>query len=157
MRTRGAKIADIAILVIAVDDDVKAQTLEALEAINKAGIPYIVALNKIDTAGANKDKVITSLIEKGVYLEGYGGSIPYVEVSAKTGVGIDTLLELILISAELEELKGDPNIPATGVVIESNLDQKRGISGTLIITNGTIKQKDFIVVEIGRASCRERV
>jgi translation initiation factor IF-2 len=144
MRSRGAGVADIAILVVAADDGVKAQTLEALEAITTANIPYIVAINKIDKPDADINRTITSLIEHGIYIEGYGGDIPYVPLSAKTGEKIDELLDVILLVAELEDLKADQSVPAEGVVIETNIDPKKGTSATLIITNGTLKLGTFI-------------
>jgi translation initiation factor IF-2 len=128
MRVRGAKIADIAILVVSAEDSVKTQTVEALNTILESKIPYIVAINKIDKPGANIEKTKIDLAEKGVYIEGYGGSIPVAEISAKTGTGIDHLLELILLLAEVEDFKGDASLPATGIVIESHLDTKRGVS-----------------------------
>ena len=146
MRTRGAEIADIAILVVSAEDSVKPQTVEALQTIRDSGLPYVVAINKIDKPGANAEKTKMDLAEKEVYLEGYGGDVAYAEISAKTGQGVDNLLSLILIVAELNEFTGDLNKPATGYVLESNLDPKRGISATLIIKDGTIKKGAFIVV-----------
>lgn len=145
MRTRGAKTADIAILVVSAEDSVKAQTLEALQTILDSKIPYIVAINKIDKPGANVEKTKMDLSEKGVYLEGYGGDIPYVEISAKQGTNIDALLDLIILVADLHELKADRSLPATGIVIESHLDTKRGITATLIIKDGTLKKGMFVV------------
>jgi translation initiation factor IF-2 len=145
MRARGAKTADIAILVVSAEDSVKAQTLEAWETIKDSGIPYIVAINKIDKPGANVEKTKIDLAEKGIYLENYGGDIPFAEISAKKGDGVDQLLTLVLLVAELAELKGNPNTTATGVVIESHMDPKRGICATLVIKNGTINKGDFVV------------
>ncbi|MFA5933934.1 MAG: translation initiation factor IF-2 [Candidatus Paceibacterota bacterium] len=145
MRERGAQTADIAILVVSAEDSVKAQTVEALNTILESKIPYIVAINKIDKPGANIEKVKNDLVEKGVYIEGYGGSIPYALISAKTGEGVDNLLSLILLSAELEEFKGNPALPATGIVIESNLDTKRGMTATLVIKDGTLEKGMFVV------------
>lgn len=147
MRARGAKAADIAILVVAADDGVNAQTKEVFETIQESRTPFIVAINKIDKPGANIEKTKNSLLEAGIYIEGYGGNISAVEVSAKTGAGIDTLLETILLTAELEGLKGDTNKPASGLVIESNSDPKRGISATLVIKDGTLKKGMFVVVD----------
>ena len=144
IRSRGAKAADIAILVVASDEGVKPQTEESLVHIKEAQIPFLVALTKADKEGAQPEKVKRELSEKGVYLEGWGGDIPWVEVSSKTGQGIDELLDLILLMAEMEDLKGDPNVNAKGVVIESFLDSKRGPTATVIITNGTLKLKDEI-------------
>lgn len=139
IRARGAKVADIAILVVAADDGVKAQTLEALQSIRSAGIPFIVAINKIDKPNADLSRTQSSLLENNVFLETLGGDVPWAAVSAKTGEGVDTLLDLILIVAELQEFKADPNIPAEGYVIEAHRDQKRGIAATLIITQGRLK------------------
>lgn len=147
MRARGAKAADIAILVVAADDGVNAQTKEVFETIQESKTPFIVAINKIDKPGANIDKTKNSLLEAGIYIEGYGGNISAVEVSAKTGAGIDNLLETILLTAELEELKGDTNKNATGLVIESNSDPKRGISATLVIKDGVLEKGMFVVAD----------
>ena len=146
MRERGAAVADIAILIVSAEDSVKKQTLESLETIRKSGTPFFVAINKIDKPNANPEKVKTDLIEHEVYLEGYGGDIPFVEISAKTGTNIDELLSTILLLSELAELKGNPEALASGFVIESDMDQKRGISSTLIIKDGTLKSGMFIVV-----------
>jgi translation initiation factor IF-2 len=147
MRARGAKAADIAVLVVAADDGVNAQTKEVFETIQESKTPFIVAINKIDKPGANIEKTKNSLLEAGIYIEGYGGSISAVEVSAKTGVGIEDLLETILLTAEIEGLKGDTNKNATGLVIESNSDPKRGISATLVIKDGTLAKGMFVVVD----------
>ena len=147
MRARGTKTADIAILVVSAEDSVKAQTLEAWETIIESGIPYIVAINKIDKPGANVDKTKMDLTEKGIYLEGFGGDVPFAEISAKQGTNVGGLLDLILLVADLNNLTGNPKVPATGTVIESHLDPKRGIAATLIIKNGSIKKGDYIVVD----------
>ena len=140
MRARGASIADIAVLVVAADDGVKAQTLEALQSIKDAGIPFVVAINKMDKPNADIARTQTSLSQHEVYLETLGGDVPWTALSAKTGEGVNTLLDLILIVAELQELKADPAIPAEGYVVEAHLDQKRGIAATLIITKGTLSK-----------------
>lgn len=147
MRNRGAVVADIAILIVSAEDSVKAQTIEALNTILEAKIPYIVAINKVDRPGANVEKTKIDLAEKGVYLEGYGGNIPSAEISAKVGTGVDHLLELILLVAELEEFKANPDIPASGIVIESHLDTKRGVSATMVIKDGTLRKGMYVVVE----------
>ncbi len=144
MRARGARIADLAILVVAADDGVKAQTIEALEAIKEAKIPFIVAINKTDKENANPERVKKELAEKEVYVESFGGKTPSANISAKTGQGVSELLELALLVSEMEDLKADPNCPASGIVIEAHLDPKRGVSATLIIQNGTLKKKMFI-------------
>jgi len=140
MRSHGAKVADIAILVVSAEDGVKAQTLEALKAIKEGNIPYIVAINKIDKPGANIEKTKQDLSENGIYIEGYGGDIPFVPISAKEGVGVSELLDMMLLVAEMEELQADPNENAEGVIIESHVDPKKGTSASLIITNGTLKK-----------------
>lgn len=145
MRERGAVAADIAILVVSAEDSVKMQTKEALATILESKVPYIVAINKIDKPGANIEKTKMDLSEAGVYLEGYGGQIPFTPISAKEGTGIDDLLSTILLVADLEDLTGDENTKASGIVIESNLDPKRGISATLVIKNGTLHAGDVIM------------
>lgn len=147
MRERGANVADIAILIVSAEDGVKAQTKEALKTILNSKTPYIVAINKIDKPGANPEKVKMDLNENEVFLEGYGGQIPYVEISAKAGTGIDTLLETILIVAEVEGFTGDHTLPASGIIIESHLDPKRGITATMVIKNGTLKKGMFVVID----------
>lgn len=145
MRTRGAGVADIAILIVSAEDGVKAQTLEALSAIKEAKVPYIVAINKIDKPGANIVSTQSSLIENEIYIEGMGGDIPWAGVSAKSGEGIEDLLDLLLLAADIEELSGEPDAPAEGLVIESNVDKKKGVTATLIITNGTLRSGEFVV------------
>ncbi|PIP87190.1 translation initiation factor IF-2 [Candidatus Campbellbacteria bacterium CG22_combo_CG10-13_8_21_14_all_36_13] len=154
MRSRGASVADVAILVVAADDGVKAQTVEALSAINEAGIPYIVALNKIDKPNADQNKAIQSLIENEIYIEGYGGDIPFIPVSATVGTGIEELLDTLVLVSEMEELKGDTTKPATGVIIETNVDTKKGISATIVIKDGTLKKGMYIVAEKSCAPVR---
>ncbi len=154
MRERGAKAADVAILIVAADDGVNKQTLEAYQSIVESKTPFLVAINKIDKNGADVQKTKNSLVESGIYIEGYGGDVSCVEISAKTGVGIDELLETILLTAELEDLKGDLNKPATGLVIESDMDEKRGISASLVIKDGVLKKGMFIVAEDSIASTK---
>jgi translation initiation factor IF-2 len=155
IRARGARVADIAILVVAADDGVKAQTLEAISAIRDAGIPFVVAINKIDKPNADLARTQGSLLEQGVYLEKLGGDVPWAAISAKTGAGVPELLDLILIVAELAELKADADVPAKGFVIEAHRDQKRGIAATLIITEGTLKKG--MAVLAGRAVAPVRI
>lgn len=145
LRSRGSSVADLAILVVSAEDGVKPQTLQALSAIQDAGIPYLVAINKIDKPNANIDRTIASLIENEIYLEGMGGNIPYAKISAKTGEGVSELLDLLLLAAEMEELRGDADTPASGLVIESHCDSRTGISATLIIKNGTMRQGEYVV------------
>ncbi|MBP6883731.1 MAG: translation initiation factor IF-2 [Candidatus Pacebacteria bacterium] len=155
MRERGANIADIAILVVSAEDGVKPQTIEAYKTILASELPYLVAINKIDKPGANIENTKAGLAENEIYLENYGGKIPFAEISAKTGAGIDDLLSLILILAELEDFKGSPDECASGLVIESHLDSKRGIQATLVIKNGTLKKG--MTVAVDGALCSTRI
>ncbi len=145
MRLRGADVADVAILVVSAEDGVKPQTLEALESIKQAGIPYIVAINKIDKPSADIPRTQASLIENEIYIEGMGGDIPWAPISAKTGDGVSDLLDLVVLTADLAELTGDTSLPAIGRVIEGKLDPKRGTTATLIVENGTLKSGTFVV------------
>jgi translation initiation factor IF-2 len=145
MRLRGADVADIAILVVSAEDGVKPQTLEALESIKQANIPFIVAINKIDKPGADILRTQTSLIEHEMYIEGMGGDIPWAPISAKAGTGINDLLDLVILSADLLELSGDTTMTASGTVVEGKMDPKRGNTATLIIKNGTLKSGQFVV------------
>ena len=147
MRERGAQIADIAVLIVYAEDGVKPQTIEAWKTITANRIPCIVAINKIDKTNANIQKTKTELAENEIYLENYGGKIPFVEISAKNGTGVDDLLSLINILAEMEDFKGDKDENASGLVIETNLDSKRGIQATLIIKNGSLRKGMTVVVE----------
>jgi translation initiation factor IF-2 len=144
MRSHGANVADIAILVIASDEGIKTQTMEAHKSIEAAGIPFIIALNKIDKPESNPDKIKSQLAEKGIFVEGLGGKVPTVNISAITGEGVADLLDLILLLAEMEDSKADTSKNAEGIIIESNLEQKRGMSATLIIQDGTLKKGMFI-------------
>lgn len=169
MRERGARIADIAILVVAADDGVKAQTVEAIKAITESNTPYIVAINKIDKNGASADRAKQTLAEAGILVEGYGGSIPCVLSSAKSGEGIPELLDMIVLVAEMEALVSDSSQPATGFVLESSLDPKSGPLATLILRNGSIhvgdcvtagehvakvkKMENFLGVSVKEATC----
>ena len=154
MRERGAKIADIAILVVSAEDGVKTQTIEAWKTIVDSKIPCIVAINKIDKPNANVEKTKMELAENEIYLENYGGKIPFAEISAKVGTGIDNLLSLILILAEMENFTGNKNENASGLVIEAKLDSKRGIEATLLIKNGIIKKGMTVAVEDSLCSTR---
>jgi translation initiation factor IF-2 len=145
MRERGAGAADIAILVVSAEDGVKAQTIEALKTIVAAGIPYIVAINKIDRPEANIERTKQMLAEQEVLVEGYGGTIPWVAVSAKNGTGVSELLDTILLVADLEGMESHPNAPLKGIVIESRLDAKRGIAATIVIKEGVLKSGQFVV------------
>lgn len=154
MRSRGASIADIAILIVSAEEGPKPQTIEAYKSIKTAGIPFVVAINKIDKPQANVEKTKTQLMEKEIYLEGFGGDIPFTPISSKTGQGIPELLDTILLIAEMEELKGDTSKPAEGFVLETNLDSKKGICANLIITEGSLKIGDFVVNENKYASIK---
>ncbi len=154
MRERGASVADVAILVVSAEDGVKPQTIEAWKTILEANVPVIVAINKIDKPGANVEKTKTELAENEIYLENYGGKIPFTEISAKTGEGIDNLLSLILILSEMENFTGDTSEDATGFVIEANRDAKCGIMATLIIKNGLLSKGMTVVVEDTLCSTR---
>src|SRR3989338_3078702 len=154
IRERGVEVADIAVLVVSAEDGVKKQTTEALKCIKDSGIPYIVAINKIDKPGADVERTKQNLAENEIYIEGYGGAVPWVPISAKTGEGVSELLDMMLLVAEIEELKGDANKNAEGVVIEANLDSHQGISGTLIIKDGTLKIGMFVTSGENIASTR---
>lgn len=157
MRSRGAKVADIAILVVAADEGVKAQTKEAISHIKKTGIPIIVALNKIDKPEADPEKVKRELKAEGILVEDFGGKVPSVKTSAKTGQGIEELLELILLVAEMENLKADISKPAEGVIIETYLDSKRGPTATLILNEGILKLGEIVATPstLGKAKILE--
>ncbi len=146
MRARGAKATDIAILVVAADDGIMPQTIEAINHAKAAEIPIIVAVNKIDKPGANPDKILQQLTEHGLVPEEWGGDTITVKVSALQGVGIDELLEYILLVADMEELKANPKAEASGVVIEANLDKGKGPVATLLVQNGTLRVGNCIVV-----------
>ncbi|WP_297445604.1 translation initiation factor IF-2 [Desulfurobacterium sp.] len=145
MRARGAQVTDIAVLVVAADDGVMPQTIEAINHAQAAGVPIIVAINKIDKPGANPDRVKQELTQHGLIPEDWGGTTIMVPVSAKTGEGVDELLEMIALQAELMELKANPNKKARGVVLEAKLDKQRGPVATLLVQSGTLKVGDPIV------------
>jgi translation initiation factor IF-2 len=154
MRERGANIADIAILVVSAEDGVKTQTIEAWKTIVESKIPCIVAINKIDKPGANVEKTKMELAENEIYLENYGGKIPFAEISAKNGTGVDDLLLLVLILSEMENFTGNPEEGASGQIIEANLDPRRGIEASLIIKNGTLKKGMVVVAEDSTCSTK---
>jgi translation initiation factor IF-2 len=145
MRARGAKATDIVILVVAADDGVMPQTKEAIAHAKAAGVPLVVAINKIDKPGNNIDRVTQELIAEQVVPEAYGGESPFVPVSAKTGQGIDTLLENVLLQAEVLELKSPTDAPAKGLVIEAKLDKGRGPVATVLVQSGTLKRGDVVL------------
>ena len=155
MRARGAQITDIAVLVVAADDSVKPQTIESISHAKAAGVPIIVAINKMDKPGANPDKVKKDLADNGVLVEDWGGDVISVPVSAKKGEGITDLLEMILLQAEVLELKANPDRLASGTVIEARLDKAKGPVATLLVTNGTIKTGQSVVA--GTCSGKIRV
>ncbi len=146
MRARGAKVTDIVVLVVAADDGAMPQTIEAIAHAKAAQVPLVVAINKIDKHEANPERVKNDLLQHGVVPEDLGGESPVVPVSAKTGAGIDALLEQILLQAEVLELKASINAPAKGVVIEARLDKGRGPVATLLVQSGTLKRGDVVVV-----------
>ena len=145
LRTRGAAAADISILVVAADEGVMPQTLDALAAIREAKIPFIVAITKIDKNNADVEHAKNSLLENGVYLEGLGGDVAYSLISSKTGEGVPELLDLVLLAADMLEITADPEASATGFVLESTQDPKRGASATLIVRDGTLTFGGFVV------------
>jgi translation initiation factor IF-2 len=145
MRARGAKVTDLVILVVAADDGVMPQTIEAIHHAKAANVPLIVAINKIDKPEANADRVKQELVAQGVVPEEYGGESPFVPVSARTGQGIDDLLEHVLLQAEVMELKAPVDAPARGIVIEARLDKGRGPVATLLVQSGTLKRGDVLL------------
>ena len=145
IRARSVKIADLAIIIVSAEEGVRAQTIEALAAVAAAEIPYLVAINKIDRPTANVEQTKQGLAENNILVEDYGGNIPCLPVSAKTGEGIPELLELILLMAELAELTTDVNKPAEGFVLEATKDSKAGVIATLIIKDGRLRLGDFLV------------
>ncbi len=145
MRARGARATDIVILVVAADDGVMPQTREAISHAKAAGVPLVVAINKIDKPGANQDRVTQELIAEQVVPEEYGGESPFVPVSAKTGAGIDSLLEQVLLQAEVMELKAAVDAPARGLVVEARLDKGRGPVATILVQSGTLRRGDVVL------------
>jgi translation initiation factor IF-2 len=145
MRARGAQVTDIVILVVAADDSVMPQTIEAINHAQAAGVPLVVAINKIDKADANPDKIRQQLLEHNVVVEDYGGKSQVALISAKMGTGIDELLEKVLIEAELMELKANPNRNATGIVLEARIDKGKGVVANLLVQTGTISIGDVFV------------
>ncbi len=154
IRERGAEVADIAILVVSAEDGVKPQTVEALKCIMEEKIPYIVAVNKIDKPGADVEKTKASLAENEIYVEGYGGDVPIVPISALKGTGVPELLDMVMLVADLQELKATTDVLAEGAIIEAGLDNKKGIYATLLIKNGTLKSGQFVVTEDAYAPVR---
>lgn len=146
MRARGAQVTDIVVLVVAADDGVMPQTLEAISHVKAAEAPMIVAINKIDAPNANPDRVRQQLANAGVIVEQFGGDVPSVEVSAKLKKNIDGLLEIILLVADLNEYKANPNAPAVGTIVEAEMDRTRGPIATVLVQNGTLRLEDNVLV-----------
>ena len=155
MRARGAKSTDIAILVVAADDGIMPQTIESINHAKAANVPIIVAINKMDKPTANPDKIKEQLTKYDLIPEEWGGDTVIVPISAKTGMGLDDLLEMVILTAEVQELKANPNRRAKGTVIEARLDKNRGPVATLLVQNGTLKQGDIVIA--GTAVGRVRV
>ncbi len=145
MRARGAQLTDVAILVVAADDGVQPQTIEAISHVKAAGVPIVVALNKMDRPDANPDQVKAQLAEKGVTIEEYGGDTPLVPVSARTKMGIDDLLEVVFLVADVAELTANPDRPAIGRIVEAHLDTRRGPVATVLVQTGTLERGDLVV------------
>lgn len=154
MRARGASVTDIVIIIVAADDGVMPQTKEAIDHAKAAGVPIIVAVNKMDKPDANPEKVLNEMAQNDIVPEAWGGDVMFVNISAKTGMGIEDLLERIILISELQELKANPNRYAKGTVIEAKLDKNMGVVATLLIQNGTLRLGDAIVV--GNAHGRVR-
>jgi translation initiation factor IF-2 len=154
MRARGAQVTDTAIIVVAADDGVMPQTREAIDHVRAARVPMVVAINKIDKPDANPDRVKQELADIGVLIEEYGGDVIAVPVSAKTGAGIDSLLEMILLVADLQDLKANPSRPAIGTIIESKIEKGRGTVATVLVQTGTLRVGD--IVAVGRTHGRVR-
>lgn len=146
MRAHGANITDVVILAVAANDGVKPQTIEAINHAKASGVPIVVAINKIDLPDADVEKVKRQLADNGLLSEKWGGDVPMIEVSAKEHKNIDQLLEMVLLVADMKELKADPNLPATGVVIESHMQAGRGPIATVLVQEGTLKRNDPLVI-----------
>ncbi|MFH1346642.1 MAG: translation initiation factor IF-2 [Spirochaetota bacterium] len=157
MRQRGAKVADLGILVVAADEGVRPQTKEAIEVLLESKIPFVVAINKIDRNNADIEKTKADLTQVGILLEGFGGNISWQGISAKTGEGINELLDLILLAAELEDLKYNPGARANGFIIESKMDNRRGLTVAAIVKDGVLRVGDDIVASgaIGKVKILE--
>jgi translation initiation factor IF-2 len=154
MRARGAQVTDIAVIVVAADDGVMPQTREAIDHVRAARVPMVVAINKIDKPDANPDRVKQELADTGVLIEEYGGDVIAVPVSAKTGAGLDSLLEMILLVADLQNLQANPSRPAIGTIVESKVEKGRGTVATVLVQTGTLRTGDIVVV--GRTHGRVR-
>ncbi|WP_437130470.1 translation initiation factor IF-2 [Peptostreptococcus russellii] len=157
MRARGAQVTDIAILVVAADDGIMPQTVEAINHAKAAGVPIIIAINKIDKPGANPERVKQELSDQGLLVEDWGGDVISVELSAKKRMNIETLLEMVLLVAEVEELKANPNKRAVGTVIEAELDKGRGPVATVLVQGGTLRVGDPIVAGVASGKVRAMI
>lgn len=145
MRSRGAQTTDIVILVVAADDGVMPQTIEAINHSKAAGVPIVVAINKMDRPGADPNRVMTELAEQGLVPEEWGGDVIMIPISAKTHQGIEDLLQMVIMVAEMEELKANPKRPAIGVVLESQIERGRGATASVLVQTGTLYDKDYVV------------
>ena len=146
MRARGAQVTDVAVLVVAADDGVMPQTVEAISHAKAAGVPIVVAINKIDKPGANLDRFKKALADQKLLVEDWGGDVVSVAISAKQRIHIDELLEMILLVADLNDLRADPALPATGTILEAKLDKGRGAVATALVQQGTLKVGDPFIV-----------
>ena len=144
MRSRGAKAADIAVLVIAGNDSVKPQTIESIEQIKQANIPFIVAVNKMDLPTANIDKVKQDLAKAGVQVEGFGGDVPILPISAKAGTGVKELLDMVILVMTFKGLTSEPNAPVEAVVIETHIDKGKGMVASLVVQKGTLVSRTLL-------------
>ena len=154
MRSRGANIADLAILVVAADEGIKPQTKESIKILGETKTQFVVAITKMDKTNADVERIKNELMTNGVMLEGYGGQTSYQPVSAKTGEGVNELLDLILLSAEMENLTYDKNAVASGYILEAKMDRQRGLEATAIVKNGTIKTGEFISTETAKGKIK---
>lgn len=154
MRSRGAQAADLAILVVAADEGVKPQTKEAIKILEETKTPFVVAINKIDRTSGNVDKARNDLMSSDVLLEGYGGQVSYQGISAKTGEGVDALLDLVLLAADMEDLSYDPRAHASGYILEARRDPRRGLEASAIVKNGTLHRGDVIRTESAKGKIK---
>lgn len=154
MRSRGARVADLAILVVAADEGVKPQTIESIKTLQETNTQFVVAITKIDKPNADVEKVKNELTAAGVLLEGYGGSISYQPISAKSGDHVNELLDLLLLASEMENFTYDPAVPASGIILEAKMDKRRGMEATLIVRNGSLRQGDAIATKSGKGKVK---
>ncbi len=159
MRARGAKVTDVAVLVVAADDGVMPQTIEAIDHARAAGVPIVVAVNKIDRPDAQPEKVRSELVNHGLQPEEWGGETIFVDVSAKAKQNLDQLLEMLLLQSDVLELKANPHAPASGVIVESRLDVGRGAVATVLVQRGTLHVGDAVVASgrVGQGQGAERL